>query len=86
MAAKLKPCPFCGCAYEKDDDDLTWAGNHAEWCPLSAKWPSNMGNVLVIDDEELIERWNRRMPDIEYDPYKTFKERKAIIDKTNYLK
>lgn len=60
MSAKLKPCPFCGCSYEKDDDDFVWAGDHDKWCPLSAKWPSNVGNVLVIDDDDLIRRWNTR--------------------------
>lgn len=55
----LKPCPFCGCEYGKDDDDLWWAGNHADWCPLSAEGGFH-GNLIIPDDEEYIEAWNRR--------------------------
>lgn len=40
------------------------------------------GNAAVQMCYEIIQN----MPAIEYDPDKTFKERKAIIDKTNYLK
>ena len=57
---KLKPCPFCGCEYEKDDDDFWWAGDHEEWCPLSNKFPGQMGNLTVPDDKGCIDAWNRR--------------------------
>lgn len=57
-----KPCPFCGCEYEKDDDDYWWCGSHEKWCPLSAEGGYS-GNILVPDDPGAIESWNRRAAD-----------------------
>ena len=61
---KLKPlpCPFCGCEYEKDDDDFVYAGQHEDWCPLHVK-NNGQGNLVVVDDPKDIEMWNRRKPD-----------------------
>ena len=59
---KPKPCPFCGCEYTKDDEDWWHGGNHADWCPLGNEGGWN-GNVLVLDEPEYIEAWNRRVSD-----------------------
>lgn len=60
--AKLKPCPFCGCAYEKDPDDFYWAGDHEEGCPLSNTFPTSTTNITVSNDLVAIELWNKRAP------------------------
>ena len=57
---KLRECPFCGCSYEKDPDDYVYAGNHEKWCPLSNTGGFSGSNMVVIDDPEYIEAWNRR--------------------------
>lgn len=57
--AELKPCPFCGCKYEKDDDDFVYAGGHQNWCPLSTTGGFN-GNYTVVDHPRYIEAWNKR--------------------------
>lgn len=56
------PCPFCGCYYEKDEDDFVYAGQHKDWCPLNVK-NNGLENLVVEDDPKAIERWNRRKPD-----------------------
>lgn len=59
LELKPKPCPFCGCKYEKDDEDFWWIGAHEDWCPLSSNH-GYYGGLLVADEPEEIERWNRR--------------------------
>ena len=59
----LKPCPFCGCAYEKDPDDFWWAGDHKEWCPLGAKGNWSFSNYIVPNIPGAIDAWNRRVKD-----------------------
>ena len=63
MATELKPCPFCGCTYEKNEEDFWWAGDHEEWCPLHRDFPGNYVNLLVPDIPECIAAWNRRADD-----------------------
>jgi hypothetical protein len=63
MSEKLKPCPFCGCEYTKDDDDYWWAGEHEHGCPLSASFRGGGCNVTVFDEKEDIDAWNRRVVD-----------------------
>ena len=50
----IKPCPFCGCEYSKDDDDFFYSGEHEKWCPLA-----NLGLNVIVDEDD-IENWNRR--------------------------
>ena len=59
---KLRPCPFCACEYSKDEYDFVYAGQHEEWCPLNVR-NNGLENLVVNDDPESIERWNRRNPD-----------------------
>ena len=63
MASDLKPCPFCGCKYEKDDDDFWYSGDHEDWCPLNAEFYGRGSNLIVPDVEESIAAWNRRAGD-----------------------
>lgn len=63
MASDLKPCPFCGCEYEKDDDDFWWAGDHSDWCPLNVEFQGAAGNLIVPDEKDCIDAWNRRAGD-----------------------
>ena len=59
MPIELKPCPFCGCSYEKDPEDYIYAGDHADWCPLGSN--AGFGEALVVPDiSRYIEAWNRR--------------------------
>ena len=64
---ELKPCPFCGCEYVKDDDDFYWAGDHEDWCPLQKDFPGHIGNLIVPDEQEYIEAWNRREANANHD-------------------
>ena len=64
---ELKPCPFCGCEYTKDEDDYVYAGDHEDWCPLGAKGGLS-GNMVVPDDPRFIEAWEKRAPTIEAEP------------------
>ena len=59
VESALKPCPFCGCEYTKDEEDSWYAGNHADWCPLNAEFRGGNGNLLVLDDPQDIAAWNR---------------------------
>ena len=52
--SKLKPCPFCGCEYSKDDDDYYYSGEHERSCPL---WKEGL---IVPDLKNAIESWNTR--------------------------
>lgn len=54
---QAKPCPFCGCVYEKDDEDVLYSGDHEEWCPLGVNGP--LGYNFTFDDYWL-DDWNRR--------------------------
>lgn len=58
--AELKPCPFCGCEYTKDDDDTVYAGEHEDWCPLGIVGGFS-GCIVVPDCDEYIDAWNRRV-------------------------
>ena len=57
--AELKPCPFCGCEYTKDEDDAVYSGDHADWCPLG-NTGGHSGNIVVPASPGYIEAWNRR--------------------------
>ena len=57
----IKPCPFCGCEYSKDDfysEDFWYTGDHEAWCPLA-----NIGTFGLMISEDDIENWNRRFAD-----------------------
>lgn len=57
---KVRPCPFCGCKYTKDDDDFWYSGDHETWCWMFQK-PGLID--MVPDVEEEIRAWNRRATD-----------------------
>lgn len=63
MTNDLKPCPFCGCEYTKDEDDFYYAGDHAEWCPLNKDYPGSLTNIIVPNIDVYVEAWNRRASD-----------------------
>lgn len=59
MSNELKPCPLCGAAYEKDEDDFVYSADHESWCPLRGSAYGGYG-LTVGDSEEEIAAWNRR--------------------------
>ena len=59
MNNKLKPCPFCGASYDKDEDDFVYAADHENWCPLRGMAYGGYG-LTVGDTEEEIDAWNTR--------------------------
>ena len=59
---KPKPCPFCGCVYDKNPDDCLYAGDHEEGCPCSNTYSGGVVNICVFDDPRSIELWNKRAP------------------------
>jgi len=98
MVVKLKPCPFCGCAYEKDPEDFLWAGDHEDWCPLGNQSKISVYNLCVPDIPEMIAAWNRRVDNetVEFvqnldlsayppEMHKTQIERALIVKNTNYM-
>lgn len=62
MNSKLKPCPFCGASYDKDEDDFVYAADHKNWCPLRGMAYGGYG-LTVGDTEEEIDAWNTRAID-----------------------
>lgn len=56
---ELKPCPFCGASYDKDEDDFVYAADHENWCPLRGIAYGGYG-LTVGDTEEEIDAWNTR--------------------------
>ena len=60
MNNKLKPCPFCGASYDKDEDDFVYAADHENWCPLRGMAYGGYG-LTVGDTEEEIDAWNTRL-------------------------
>lgn len=44
----IKPCPFCGCEYSKDDDDFLYSGEH------------EIGASSLMFPGYDIENWNKR--------------------------
>lgn len=63
MNNNLKPCPFCGCKYTKDEDDFYYSGDHSEWCPLNYRYPGTITNITVPNIDVYIDAWNRRASD-----------------------
>lgn len=59
MNNELKPCPFCGASYDKDEDDFVYAADHDNWCPLRGMAYGGYG-LTVGDTEEEIDAWNTR--------------------------
>ena len=59
MNNKLKPCPFCGASYDKDEDDFVYAADHENWCPLRGMAYGGYG-LTVGNTEEEIDAWNTR--------------------------
>lgn len=58
--SELKPCPFCGCEYDKDEEDYYYSGEHEKWCPLGNQGNIYKSNFLVGNNECDIEAWNTR--------------------------
>lgn len=58
--SELKPCPFCGCEYDKDEEDYYYSGEHEKWCPLGNQGNIYKSNFLVGHSESEVEAWNTR--------------------------
>ena len=59
MENELKPCPFCGAKYYKDDEDFWYAADHEPWCLLGG---GTHGLSLIFTHED-VDAWNRRVND-----------------------
>lgn len=65
--SELKPCPFCGCEYDKDEEDYYYSGEHEKWCPLGNQGNIYKSNFLVGHSESEMEAWNTRANECDRD-------------------
>lgn len=80
MSDELKPCPFCKCSYDKDDDDYFYSGNHKNWCPLRGTAYGGYG-LTVPCWPDAIAAWNRRVDDAPEQPVDNGADVVAILRK-----